>query len=70
MSIWAGKDWHEFDSRAWWSTRSVKDPRFNMDGGSSGVISAGMDADSAIKAKGRELGIEPPDDIEMSGGKN
>lgn len=63
-------DDHHWEPRAYWSTRSKKDPRFNMDGGASGVFSASAEIDKAILAKEAELGCTAPDDIEIGAFKN
>ncbi len=54
---------------AWWSTTCASDPRFNLSGEASGIWSATEEIDKAILAKAKELGIEPPEDIEYTGGK-
>lgn len=49
-----------------WTLSSASDPRWNMGGRSFGMWSAQSDMDKAVAAKKAELGIEPPDDLEMS----
>ena len=40
-----------------WSTSCAKDPRFNLSGTSSGVVSSGSDIDRAVRARQAELGL-------------
>lgn len=40
-----------------WSTSCAQDPRFNMSGSSSGVISSSFDIEKAIRTKQVELGL-------------
>lgn len=60
----------QWEPRAHWSTSSVKDPRFNMRGGASGVFAAAFDIDRAVKAKETELGCAAPDDLEVGAWKS
>lgn len=62
--------WDAFGNVASWSTRSVKDPRFDMSGTASGVIAASLVMDEEIRARAKALGVEPPDDIEVSAWKS
>lgn len=64
------RDPDDWSPRAYWSSKSAKDPRFNMQGGASSTWSAMTEVDKAIRAKAAELGIDPPDDIEIAGGKS
>jgi hypothetical protein len=50
---------------SWW-TESKSDPRFNMGGeGYVGGFCLPPDAEKALEAKKRELGVEIPDDLEF-----
>ena len=66
-----------YDEPAWgagsncsWSTSCRSDRRFNMSGYASSIWTAMEEVDKAILAKAKELGIEPPSDIEYSGCKS
>jgi hypothetical protein len=52
-----------------WNTVSKKDPRFTMQGYCSSVFVASSEMDKAILNKAKQLGVEPPDDIEVSAWK-
>jgi len=52
----------------WW-TQCKSDPRFNMSGTAYGIAGARLAIDKAILSKAAELGIEPPDDIEIGATK-
>jgi hypothetical protein len=67
MGIFSRSD--EPRPRAWWQTTCKSDPRFNMSGEASGIWAAQEEIDKAVLAKAKELGAEPPSDIEYSGGK-
>lgn len=41
----------------YWSTSCAQDPRFNLSGTSSGVLSSSFAIDAAIRAKQKELGL-------------
>jgi len=60
-----------WEPRASWQTQSLKDPRFNMQGGAGSVLTCWSEATKRIRAKAAELNAEPPDDdIEVSGCKS
>ncbi len=65
--------WHRSDDTGgggfYWDTRCPSDPRFNLSGYAHGMFGAAAAIDGAILAKAKELGIEPPDDIEYGGCK-
>jgi hypothetical protein len=50
----------------WWSTRCKSDPRFNMQGEAVSLTDAAARMNEAILGRAAELGVEPPDDIEIS----
>jgi hypothetical protein len=52
-----------------WNTSSQKDPRFTMTGYTSSIWTASAEMDKAILAKAKTLGVEPPDDLEVSAWK-
>lgn len=69
MGVFSRSD-DESRPRAWWRTTCTSDPRFTMSGEASGIWSAMEEISKAILAKAKELGVVPPDDIEISGGKD
>jgi hypothetical protein len=49
----------------WWWIRSKKDPQWNISGsGRVGMFCRPPEADAAIEHKKKELGREPPDNLE------
>lgn len=48
----------------WWWTKCKSDPRFDMSGWAHGRWDANAKIDEAVRSKAKELGIEPPSDIE------
>ena len=48
----------------WW-TKCESDPRFNLSGRAYGMWGGSDAIDKAIRQKAKDLGIEPPEEIEI-----